>query len=704
METVAASTQYQIVGASQKANTTSYNATFTATKLTESVFLEADKQYYFKLYLRSIGNNDALSVNNLRFTDNGGVNLTSLEVQGYNFLEAFASDKEEYTVISDALPENNTITINAAPEFETVKIDNIGEISVSGDITSIPVTVTSENGFRTKTYTVNFIVAKPMTNYTFDFTVNKNTVHSITGYDPGDSDATASSMTLRNDKSFSIFVPSEKALCFSLNAKYKTASDSQSISIVVNGTTQLNNIPLNNTGDSAATQALGIISLKRGLNEIKFSLGTTATDSVSLESFNLALADTFSNESFAFPVKSGFVPEYKFSASNSGFSSSGNSATLRGTDGDWVRFDVYSTVDRVVNAKINIASSENLAAAILVNGTPQIFEKLGVIGSNYYTYTTVPLTQSFVIPAGHSTVTYQQRTGALNLSAITLTNEEQADIFIKDFSIENESGARAVHSVIKGAKAYASATIKKFNTYTTPIKLILAEYDTKGTLIGSSLSTIDVSDMRTYEEKNFTTEYTYKTDGGSVKAFIWNDKMIPVKENIGFVQTNIFPDDITKKNVNSQLATETLNSSGEYYSEYGIHNDTYDIDAIFYDGHNGTKTFAYIGIPKGASPSNPVPAMVCVHGGGGKAEISWVKEWNNRGYATIAMDMRNHGPDQKSHPYSGISPFDYEGNAFLADFEKAGMYQSVINVINAHTVIRDTGVVDLNKIGVVGVS
>ena len=40
--------------------------------------------------------------------------------------------------------------------------------------------------------------------------------------------------------------------------------------------------------------------------------------------------------------------------------------------------------------------------------------------------------------------------------------------------------------------------------------------------------------------------------------------------------------------------------------------------------------FAYIGIPKGATADNPVPAVVCVHGGAGMAFDKWVKLWNDK--------------------------------------------------------------------------
>jgi len=53
-----------------------------------------------------------------------------------------------------------------------------------------------------------------------------------------------------------------------------------------------------------------------------------------------------------------------------------------------------------------------------------------------------------------------------------------------------------------------------------------------------------------------------------------------------------------------------------------------------------TEVFAYLGVP---DSDTPVPGMVCVHGGGGKAFAEWVQMWVDRGYAAIAMDLSGRG-------------------------------------------------------------
>src|SRR6476620_2585105 len=55
-----------------------------------------------------------------------------------------------------------------------------------------------------------------------------------------------------------------------------------------------------------------------------------------------------------------------------------------------------------------------------------------------------------------------------------------------------------------------------------------------------------------------------------------------------------------------------------------------------------TRVFAYYGAPAGKK----LPAMVLIHGGGGTAFAEWVRMWNKRGYAAIAMDTCGNLPDR----------------------------------------------------------
>ena len=64
--------------------------------------------------------------------------------------------------------------------------------------------------------------------------------------------------------------------------------------------------------------------------------------------------------------------------------------------------------------------------------------------------------------------------------------------------------------------------------------------------------------------------------------------------------------------------------------------------SFFYEGaiYKGepTRVFAYYATPDGDPPQGGWPAVICAHGGGGTAYPEWVRFWNGRGYAALAMD------------------------------------------------------------------
>ena len=69
------------------------------------------------------------------------------------------------------------------------------------------------------------------------------------------------------------------------------------------------------------------------------------------------------------------------------------------------------------------------------------------------------------------------------------------------------------------------------------------------------------------------------------------------------------------------------------------------VKSFFYRGFDykgrPTRVFAYYGVPtnNNLKAGEKHPAMVLIHGGGGTAFDRWVKVWNSRGYAAIAMDL-----------------------------------------------------------------
>ena len=155
--------------------------------------------------------------------------------------------------------------------------------------------------------------------------------------------------------------------------------------------------------------------------------------------------------------------------------------------------------------------------------------------------------------------------------------------------------------------------------------------------------------------------------------------------------------------MNSLSRTPNIYPSAE---TYGVN----DLKAIFYEGRpwkgNPTRVFAYYGIPEGASSTNKVPAVVCVHGGGGTAFADWVRIWKNKGYAAIAIDTtgtvpKGSDPDWTRHNWSGPSNNWDQNDIPLKDHWG---YHAVADVILANSLLRSMPEIDANNIGLTGIS
>lgn len=146
--------------------------------------------------------------------------------------------------------------------------------------------------------------------------------------------------------------------------------------------------------------------------------------------------------------------------------------------------------------------------------------------------------------------------------------------------------------------------------------------------------------------------------------------------------------------------------------------DTCGINAVLIDGVDfkgePTKFFAYYGIPEGADDLHKVPAMVLIHGGLGTAYWEWVKVWNERGYAAIAMDTNGKLPVQVPKGLYDPSTGNWmllPGGIFLdwGGFERGlcktedqWPYCAVAEVILSHSLLRSLPGVDTEKIGLTG--
>jgi dienelactone hydrolase len=136
-----------------------------------------------------------------------------------------------------------------------------------------------------------------------------------------------------------------------------------------------------------------------------------------------------------------------------------------------------------------------------------------------------------------------------------------------------------------------------------------------------------------------------------------------------------------------------------------------DMKSLYYEGlpfqDKPTRVFAYYGAPKLAAGKR-LPAMVLIHGGGGTAFDAWVRLWNSRGYAAIAMDLcgclpiGTYGHWQR-HPaggppgWGGFDQIDWPAH-------DQWTYQAVADVLLAHSLLRSMPEIDRDRIGVTGLS
>jgi len=134
------------------------------------------------------------------------------------------------------------------------------------------------------------------------------------------------------------------------------------------------------------------------------------------------------------------------------------------------------------------------------------------------------------------------------------------------------------------------------------------------------------------------------------------------------------------------------------------------IEGEAYQGHS-TRVFAWWGLPAGASAAKKVPAMVLVHGGGGTAFAHWVKLWNDRGYAAIAMDTCGKIPkgerDGKPHPthaWSGPAGWEASVAQMKGPAGDRWTYHAVAAILRCHSFLAARPEVDAARTGITGIS
>ena len=153
---------------------------------------------------------------------------------------------------------------------------------------------------------------------------------------------------------------------------------------------------------------------------------------------------------------------------------------------------------------------------------------------------------------------------------------------------------------------------------------------------------------------------------------------------------------------------------------YGVVPEVYPADGIAADGvralffagptwkGKATRVFAWYGVPK-VEPGQRVPAMVLIHGGGGTAFDSWVRLWNSRGYAAIAMDVCGCVPvgtygNWQRHENGGPPGWDASFGQLDDAVTDQWTYHAVNAACLAHSLVRSFPEVDAERTGVTGIS
>jgi dienelactone hydrolase len=138
------------------------------------------------------------------------------------------------------------------------------------------------------------------------------------------------------------------------------------------------------------------------------------------------------------------------------------------------------------------------------------------------------------------------------------------------------------------------------------------------------------------------------------------------------------------------------------------------VQAIFYRGvpyqGNESQVFAYYGLPKRSDPTEKVPAVVLVHGGGGTAFARWVRLWNDRGYAAIAMDLCGCIPKKSSaggwerSAKGGPPGWDASFEQIDAPIQDQWQTHAISAIVLANSWLRSLPEVDSDRIGITGIS
>lgn len=127
---------------------------------------------------------------------------------------------------------------------------------------------------------------------------------------------------------------------------------------------------------------------------------------------------------------------------------------------------------------------------------------------------------------------------------------------------------------------------------------------------------------------------------------------------------------------------------------------------VYYSGEQyrgkPTRVFGYYARPDG---DGPFPAVLLVHGGGGKAFLAWAEHWAAHGYCALAMDLAGNGPKGRLPDGGPDQSDDVKFKTFDADTVRdMWTYQAVAAVIRGHNLLRGLPEVDRDRVAVTGIS
>ncbi len=131
------------------------------------------------------------------------------------------------------------------------------------------------------------------------------------------------------------------------------------------------------------------------------------------------------------------------------------------------------------------------------------------------------------------------------------------------------------------------------------------------------------------------------------------------------------------------------------------------VQEVHYEGQpfqgKATHVFGYVGRP--AEGAGPFPAMVLMHGGGGKAFREWAEHWAKRGYVALAMDLSGNGPNGRL-PDGGPDQSDKTKFREFTDADVRDMwtYHAVAAVVRGHSLLASLPEVDRRRVGITGIS